>query len=405
MEMLPKGTKFIDRKQKFILPAPWHSECQIKSAETGVSAFTAERILAAWFDEEREGDDGLQVWKETMRRTKPGWPLRMFMTVTPIYGYSWSYDYLWLEDSPRRFPGTESFNFTLFDACVSHGGFLSQAEVDDAISKCRDANDYKIRILGQYALIHGSPAFDSDTMLKALGKCRPGTRYHVKPGVTKDGLVAPILEENPEGALVILVPPEPGQEYILGADPAMGIRKDNSVASVWNRQFPIECAYFKSDTMEPARFAREGIAPIGTYYNNAMAAVESNSEAGGACLATLRGCYGHLYMQQNFISSTREWRRRYGFQTTGHSRGLVFDAIKDVMRTEEFSASEDFMREAMGMIVDKSNKIDHMDGRHDDHVMAAGIALAVSRMNPRPSYEPWETYREDYAGEDAWMGF
>lgn len=391
MEMAPKGTRWVEKAQKFILPPPWKSEIYMKTTESGVGAFTSERILWAWFDEERESDEGLDIFKQTMRRTQPGWPLRIYMTVTPIEGYTWSYDYLWDERSTKRFPGTEVFNFTIFDASIKNGGFLTEEEVKEAVSKCRDSRDYQTTCLGQYANTQGNPAFDGDQLMDALKRCMPYER-----GNLGMGQLAPIYQKTPEGEFFIMVHPQRGREYVLGADPAMGVRLDNSVASIWDREIPVECGYFRSNKLEPARFARNVIAPFASYYNNALAVVESNSEAGGAVLANLPNCYGHIYMQQDFISRERAFKRRYGFRTDVHSRGLIFDTLKDLLPRDNFVASEEFIREAMHMVVNEQNKIDHVKGKKSDHVIAAGIALTASRMNPRPRYEPWSRYREDY---------
>lgn len=391
MEMAPKGTRWVEKKQKFILPWPWKSEIYMKTTESGVGAFTAERILWAWFDEERESDEGLEIFKQTMRRTQPGWPLRIYMTVTPIEGYTWSFDYLWDETSKKRFPGVESFNFSIFDACVTNGGFLSEEEVKEAVSKCRDSRDYQTTCLGQYAPTQGHPAFDGDLLMEALKRAQPFQR-----GRLAVGQIAPSWQASEQGEFVIIEQPKSGEEYILGADASMGVGKDNSVASVWKRSIPQEVAYWKGNNLEPSRFARLVVAPLATHYNNAMAAPESTGEAGGALCAHLPKCYGHVYMQQDFMGPKQGFKRRYGWRADTHSRGVLFDTIKDLLPRDNFVPSEEFVREAMHMIVDDRNKIDHMKGRKSDHVIAAGIALAVNRMNPMPVYQPWHKYREDY---------
>lgn len=404
MEMCPKGTKFHAKDMKLTLPAPWHSECYFKVCEAGADKFMGERCLAIWFDEEWDGPEGLKIFKESMRRTKPGWPLKIYMTVTPVNGYSWSYDYLWKEDSPSRFQGVETFNFSLYDCLEERGGFFTREDLERERSKCEDIFEEQIRIHGQYTLLGASPAFDGKLLLDAMDRAIPGKRYNIKAGRFDSGLVAPILEENQNGELHILVPPEKGQQYILGGDPSMGVRRDRAAASVWHRTLPIECAYFASNKMEPSRFAREVVAPLGSYYNNALAAIESNSEAGGATIANLMMSYGNIYMRQDFITSQKTFKRSYGFRTDLHSRGLIFSTLKDYLTLPNFMGSQDLIREMMGMVVKEDNKIDHQDGKHDDHVMAAGIALAVNRTNPAPRYDAWANYRESYAGEDAWLG-
>jgi len=406
MEMAPKGTKFSAKDMKITLPAPWHSECYFKACESGVDKFLGERCLAIWFDEEWAGEEGLKIFKESLKRTKPGWPLRLFMTVTPVNGYSWSYDYLWKEDSACRFNGTQAFNFSLFDCDIEKGGFLTREAIENERKKCENIYEEQVRIHGQYTMLGAFPAFDGKHLLDALERAKGGRRFKIRSGRLGSGMVAPILEEDPAGDLLVLAKPQRGREYILGADPSMGVGRDRSVVSVWDRELPVEVAYFASNRMAPTLFARDVIAALGSYYNNALAAVEVNSEAGGATIANLMPVYGNLYMRQDFIAKSREFKRSYGFRTDVHSRGLVFSTLKDCLSMPNFFGSEDLIREMMNMIVNKDNRIDHQEGKHDDHVLAAGIALAVNRINPAPKYESWDKYRTNYGmGENSWVGY
>jgi hypothetical protein len=403
ISMAPKGSHFVAKEMKLILPKPWGSEIYFKACESGVEKFMAERCLAIWFDEEWPGEEGLRIFKESLRRTKPGWPLRLYMTLTPVFGYTWTYDYLWREDSPRRFRGVERFNFNLYDCAQAKGGFLTQEEIEDREQNL-DPYERQARLMGEYTLVGGTPAFDPSHLMRALDRCVAGKRYRIKTAGLRDGLAAPLLEEDPDGPLHILVRPVRGRQYILGGDPAMGIRQDSSVASVWDRELPVEVAYFSGNDVDPAQFARDVVAPLATFYNNALAAIEANSQAGGAVLANLQGVYGHLYMRQDFEARKREFSSRYGFWTSDHNRGLLFSTLKASLPMEQFTPSEGLIRQMMNMIVTEKDRIDHMRGRHDDHVLAAAIALTVNRLNPTPRYEPWGFYRETYKGENAWMG-
>lgn len=401
--MLPKGYKWKERDQTFVLPPPWNSEIQVKAIDPGdANKFTADRILSAWFDEEWPGENGLAVWKETMRRTQPGWDLRLFMTLTPTQGYTWTYDYLYRK-GPKQFLGTETFNYTIYDCHVDRGGFLSQSDIEREERKCQSAADRAIRLMGQYHPIGLNPAFPGDQLMAAMDRALDGKRYTVTmvevPGVGP----SPVLKEDPTGEIVVLVPPQKGRQYILGADPSMGVGRDRAAAVILDCALPVECAYFASNRMPPARFAREVIAPLASYYNGALAAVESNSEAGGAVLALLPQYYGNIYMRQDFNTRDRSFRREYGFRTDGHTRGLVWSTLRDILPLSNCILSEDAIRELSDLVAD-GERIDHPEGKNDDHAFALGIAAAVNRLNPPVRYEPWESYREEYRGENAWMG-
>ena len=411
---LPKGTRWIAKEEKWLLPPPWRSEIYVKSmdGQNPSMKFESDRILAGWFDEEKEGDEGLKIWKAAMRRTKPGWPLRLFMTVTPVQGYTWSYDYLYKADSPLRFQNVQVVEFELQDCLIENGGFLSPEEVQAAIDRCKHGNppildpyEYDQRIRGKYTYGGGRPAFPIGVIMQKLEGAPPiHRRFKIKPGMFGNGLVTPVLTPDPLGELVMIVPPERGREYLIGADCAMGLRQDSSVGSVWSRDFPIEVAYWASNEVPPAAFAHV-LAAMGTLYNNAMVAPESNSEAGAGTLGTLQSCYGHIYTRQLWNSRTREMTKQLGFRTMGHERGLLWSTMREYLDYDNFLPSRAMLAEARDMIVDKEGRIDHMDGRHDDHLIAGLIALVVSKMNPAPKYEPWGTYRESYSGPAAEMGW
>jgi phage terminase large subunit-like protein len=400
----PKGSRYYTKDDKLVLPEPWGSEIYFKVCESGREKFQGEGCLAIWFDEEWPGEEGLEIFKECLRRRKPGWELRLFMTMTPLLGYTWSYDYLYKKDSPKRFKSCENFEFSLYDCTVDKGGWLTEAEIKEWESEM-DPYEIQARVFGQYTLVGGSPAFEPRALMNALERSQTGSRHKLRPGRFDNGLVVPVIEEDIVGDLVVFQKPQKNRQYIVGVDPAMGVRRDRSVASVWDRELPVEVAYFASNSVEPVQFARDAVAPLATYYNNALAVVESNSQGGGACISELQAVYGHLYMRQDFRQRDRSFTKSYGFRTDDYNRSMIFSTLKEMLPMPNFVPSEDLVKEMMNMIVDKTNKIDHMDGRHDDHVFAAGIALTVNRQNPRPQYEAWSRYRESYGGSDAWLGY
>lgn len=402
MEMAPHGSHFNNKDKVLLLPPPWGSKIYFKVCEAGWEKYQGQGCMAIWQDEEWPDEEGLKIFKECMRRTKPGWPLKIFMTLTPLSGYTWTYDHLWNPESKKRFKNVETFNFTLQDCAISKGGFLTDAEIEN-MDQNLDPFERKARILGEYAPLTGSPAFDPKLVMEAMERALPSENYNIR-GVTLHGVPGAVLDKDPAGDLVIISKPQAGRQYIVGADPSMGVHRDRSVASVWDRAVPVEVAYFASNSVEPALFARNVLAPLASYYNNALVVVENNSQAGGATLSYLSGSYGHIYMQQDYNVRDRSFTRKYGWRTDLHSRGLVFSTFKDTLRMGRFIPSEDMMREAMNMIVDDDNKIDHMPGRNDDHVMAGAIALAVNRLNPSVEWGDLRQYRELYSGDNAWMG-
>lgn len=402
MEMAPHGSKFYGKDKLLVLPKPWESKIYFKVCEAGWEKYQGQGCLAIWQDEEWPDEEGLKIFKEMMRRTNPAWDLKIFMTLTPLSGYTWSYDYLYKPDSKRRFKGVEAFEFSLYDCLIKNGGFLTEEQVE-MMDANLDPFERQARIYGQYAMMSGSPAFDPGLVMAALDRAQPAESFQIRGGML-GGQVNPIIGPDPTGNLQIIVKPQRGREYIMGVDPSMGVYRDRSACSVWDRAQPVEVAYFASNGVEPSVFAREVIAPLAALYNNCQVVVENNSHAGGATLTYLQGLYHNLYMQQEFNSKEKKFTHRYGWRTDLHSRGMMIATIKEFLRMQNFIPSDDMMREAMNMIVDKDGKIDHIDGRNDDHLMAGAIALTVNRINPSIPLGDWTRYRETYVGQNAWMG-
>lgn len=418
--MLPKGTKLrSDKGLYYQLPDPWKSRLYVKACESGPLKFQSQRVMAIWQDEEWPGDEGYAIFRECMRRKKPGWPFRYFITMTPHQGYTWVWDYISDEGSERRFHGAESFNFSLLD-CASEagrhklpwrnrpvtweaaGGFLPNEHIIQGLNSV-DPIDFESRIMGVRSLTGGNSAFRAELIADVMQRCKPGTRYSIRMGRSPNGMIVPILEERKDGDLYVIQPPEKGRQYILGADPSMGVYRDRSCASVWDRSAPVEVAYFVSKDTPPIEFAKHVIAPLATWYNEALAVIESNSEAGGATLANIQTTYGNLYVRQDYTTTTATFKDHYGWHTTDYSRGQLFSTLKELLTDPRFIPSKDLLLEASNMIL-KVNKqsgtkrIDHLHGRNDDHLMAGCMALTVNMMSPPPIYEPWENYREEYMG-------
>src|SRR6185295_18229206 len=116
-------------------------------------------------------------------------------------GYTWSYDYLWRVNSPKRFKNVEAFNFSIYDCAIEKGGFLTPEAIKDAEDKCFSASERRTRLHGEYQLVGESPAFPAEMLMSALERCQPGTRFKITFGPVAGGLSAPILEQHPEGDL------------------------------------------------------------------------------------------------------------------------------------------------------------------------------------------------------------
>jgi phage terminase large subunit-like protein len=376
---MPPGTKWRAQPPAFILPNG--SEIHIKSADpsSGFEKFQGAGLTAAWFDEEPVGENGRQVFHEVYARRAPGIPLKIWMTFTPLQGFSWSHKELWDKET-RCFPDVETFTVTQLDASKSHGGFWSEKELTDFQAGYSEA-EWEARVMGKFGLLSGSCYFNGKLIEETRERIKGETseRYSIKHAA----MSGPILSKDSNGHLTVYRPPAPGHAYILGVDCAGGIGRDFSCAWVLDRKDLACAAKWKSNQVDANLFASDGVLPLGKYYNNAQIVVESNNDHGGTVIQELRTRYHNLYRQRKWNAVRRTYDDSYGWRTLSSNRMAIYDAIAKALREGEWVPNRDLLVE-MGTVVklDDDRKVDHLDGYHDDEVIAAGLALAVHYDSP-----------------------
>jgi phage terminase large subunit-like protein len=396
-EMLPAGFK--ERSQPPVFTLPNGSKIVVKSADpsSGMEKFQGEGIQAALFDEEPVGENGRQIFHETYARRMPGVQLEIMLTFTPLQGFSWSYRELWNPET-RTFPGVECFVVTQMDASKSHGGFWTDAELDDFKAGYSEA-EWEARVLGKYGQLSGSTYFSGKLLEEAAQKCEKGDRYKVRFSPAH----GPVVEPDSRGPLTIFRPPCSGHKYIVGVDPAGGIGRDSSVATVFDREDNAFVAVWSSNRVDAHEFGANAVLPLGIHYNNALIVVESNNEHGGTVLNELRNRYHHVYRNRRWNAVRREYQSEYGFKTTAANRMSIYDALSKTLREGLWTPYKELLDEMATTVMKENEKVEHMDGCHDDHVFSAGLALVVHLDSPM--YAVKYEKMPSYAGqENAWMG-
>ena len=401
---LPPGTRYFRQEAIFKLPKPWNSEIHVKSADSGREKFQGAGIQAAWFDEEPKGQAGEEIFGEVYARRAPGVPLRIFLTFTPLQGLSWSYRKMWNKNSEELLPGVETFQFSLYDCSKAHGGFLTDEEIE-TIHAGYTEYEREARVYGKYTTIGGSPYFSPKLLSACLEKvgANKGEKYEIRLGAQGQ----PVLEPKADGNLTVYRPATDGHEYIVGVDAAGGAGRDASVASVWDRDDLALVARWYSNKVDPDAFGSNAVLPLGKHYRNALVVVESNGEHGGTVLAQLRGRYHNTYRNRKWNSITRKYTDEYGWRTTAVSRMRIWDSLARALREDEWTPDEGLIEEMRTVIIKECEKVEHMDGCHDDQAFASGIALAIHYDSLRHQLQPWSHYRTEIVSpspEVAWMG-
>lgn len=189
------------------------------------------------------------------------------------------------------------------------------------------------------------------------------------------------IEEH--DALRIWARPEAGKQYVLSADPASGEvdpdapedeKLDPSAGIILERGTGRHVATIHGQFI-PWDLG-DLLAKVGAMYNNATIAPERN-DRGISVIDCLRRKhkYRNVYVHQD---------NKHGWLTSPTSRPLMLDALDASHRKGEFQTPDAALLGEMRTFVNgKSGKPQAAKGKHDDLVMAAAIAWAVTTRSSR----------------------
>ncbi len=199
---------------------------------------------------------------------------------------------------------------------------------------------------------------------------------------------------HPRGELQIYRTHDRGEQYVIGADTAMGVRNgDYSVAQVldsnkrqvatWRGQ--VHPDYF-SDILEA----------LGHYYNEAFIVVENNGH--GILTCTRLGkdkAYPNFYMETVVDKITDKETIKLGFTTTAKTKPLIIDQLRAANRDGELELNDkQTIREMLTYVVSESGAMEAEAGCHDDTVMALALANHVHEGAWTPVDNPEGIYLE-----------
>jgi hypothetical protein len=128
---------------------------------------------------------------------------------------------------------------------------------------------------------------------------------------------------------------------------------------------------------------------LGTYYNDALVAVENNSH--GILTCTRLGkdlAYPNFYTEVQVDKLTDRETIKLGFTTTSKTKPLIIDQLRASMREKEIELNDKVtVREMMSYIVTESGAMQAEAGCFDDCVMSLAIANHVHQG----AWEPVES--------------
>ena len=235
-------------------------------------------------------------------------------------------------------------------------------------------------------LTTGRPVFNPEQLTSCLDNTRD-----VKERLALEG---DEFVFNRRGELTTYISHDPGENYVIGADVAMGVRNgDFSVAQILDSK-KRQVATWRGQ-VHPDHFATVLFA-LGEYYNQAFICVENNSH--GILTCTRLGkdmAYPNFYQEVQHDKITDRETVKLGFTTTAKTKPLVIDQLRAAMREDEIELNDKTtIREMLTYIVTESGAMEAEASCFDDCVMSLALANYVHEGAWEPVEVPNELYIE-----------
>ncbi len=186
------------------------------------------------------------------------------------------------------------------------------------------------------------------------------------------------------GGLVVFKEPEKGHRYVVASDCAAGVGRDSSVSVALDCETREVVAELWGNRWDAHTFAELTVLHLCKPYNRALWAVERNHVGDGVINHGRRnqGYYPmYRHRPRNRIAAKLE--RRYGFPTTGGSRALILEDLREALRDDDVVVNSGrILSELLSFKLSNKGKEDRYEaeqGANDDGVMALAMALFVQK--------------------------
>jgi phage terminase large subunit len=268
--------------------------------------------------------------------------------------------------------------------------------------KDKDPYFYTVYCIGEYG-VTGKTVFDAQKLTERLLEVKEhkliSGRFEEKEG-------NPRWEPDVNGPWIIFKHPEPKHYYVFGSDVAEGIDGDDSQkegdyssTQCLDNSTLEQCAVYH-DHIDPDRYADE-LYIAGMYFNIALIVPEINMES-GVQRNLERKKYPKLYLREQQDDIVHGVQMKYGWRTTETTRRLmVADTIEYVRDHTNLINDPYTIDEMLTFIRNKNGRPEAQSGKHDDRVMAYGIAIQAALSGQQQKY--FDIYNPNLKGipEDA----
>lgn len=246
----------------------------------------------------------------------------------------------------------------------------------------------------------GAQVFPADKLRTLRAQTRPPVRrVEIYPG--------PRMLDHPTGKLWIWNEPEPGRAYDIGVDVAQGQGRDDtnmtdeldsSVACVLERGTNRQVAEWSSKAIDPFELATV-MYWLGTYYNTAQIAIETNGIGGGTNNQLAKMGYNNIYIWRYRDEIVPRYSRKTGWETNPKSKPwLVGFSTHEVVNDRVTIQSERLLKELEVFVMKGPREWGAVAGHHDDFAIAWMISLLTSDDE---RFEKYYGLRRDLNKEDG----
>ena len=198
-------------------------------------------------------------------------------------------------------------------------------------------------------------------------------------------------EEDPAGAVKIYAEPIEGRPYVLGGDTA-GEGSDWFTAFVLDNVTGEQVASLRRQYSEP-EYVRQ-IYALGTYYNGALAGIETNFSTYPVMKLAELG-YPAQYTREREDTFTGQLKKSYGFRTDRFTRPRAIAGLVEVFSGHpQWFRDKELLGEMLTFCYNEDHRPEALAGQHDDTVMAAAIAYAIRHQQSARDAEKPEPKRE-----------
>tara|TARA_R110001592_G_scaffold167052_1_gene402378 strand:- start:8237 stop:9808 length:1572 start_codon:yes stop_codon:yes gene_type:complete len=218
-------------------------------------------------------------------------------------------------------------------------------------------------------LTTGRPVFNPEQLQKILVK--------TPDLIDRLALEGDEFVSNARGELTTYRKHQDSEQYVIGADVAMGVRNgDYSVAQVLDskkRQVAIWRGHVHPDYFSEILYA------LGEYYNQAFICVENNSHGILTCTRLAKDMnYPNFYTEVQVDKLTDRETIKLGFTTTSKTKPLIIDQLRAAMRESDVELNDKTtIKEMMAYIVTESGAMQAEAGAFDDTIISLALANHV----------------------------